>query len=1008
MQPANQITFGRFRLDLTNECLWEGTQGIALRPKAFAVLRLLVEHPGQLVTKQQLLDSVWPATYVSDAVLKASIRQLREAMDDDAEAPQYIETAHRRGYRFIGHTSADTATSPPASVLSGVAMPATRSAPAAALPGQPQPLLGREVEFGKLQEWLARALAGERQIVFVTGEPGIGKTTLVNELLRQASGATSVWIARGQCFEQYGAVEGYLPVLEGLSRLGRAQDGARITNVLRQHAPAWLLELPSLLPPEERETLRQQVSGATRERMLREMAEAIEAITAEQPLILVLEDLHWSDFSTVDLVAYLARRRDPARLMVIGTYRPVEMILGDHPLKAVKRELQAHGLSRELPLEYLTAEAVAQYLAVRFPGHQLPKRLAQLVHRRSEGNPLFMVNLAEYLAAERIIVLRNAEWQLHGSLADIESGIPDSIRQLIERQIERLSPDERRVLEGAAVVGMECSSVAIGAGLDEPTAWVEERCEALVTRYQFLSPGRLVELPDGTVTPRYKFSHVLYLEVPYRLLPAMRRSQIHRRVGHSGEAIYGDHVGEIAAELAMHFEQGADTPRAVKYLLHAARNAAQRSAHHEAEALARRGLHALHRLPPSLERDQQELGLRFMLGFAVMAIKSFAAAEVKEVSEAARALYARMAPSSQAFRVEWLLFLFHYFRAQLQPAEDIARQLVTLSDTLGDPFFVFEAHRASAATLVEQGQFEKTLEHLEQVSALYDTNRRHESLTGQSPRVVAECIAARALWALGFPDAALQRVERALSLAREFSRGESLLIAGHYAAHLHLLREEPSHARELAETVIGIAEEYSLPLWHAFGHMTHGAACVAQGAIQPGVDELRRGLAMYERTEATVWRPYYVGVLAQALARAGRVEEALVNITVALATVEATGERWCLAELQRIEGELRIQQAAGDADESPTPGKLPAEAATKAEECFRRAMATARKQHARSWELRASTSLGRLYHRQDKRTEARRIVRDALSWFTEGHDTADQKSAQALLNAPPLAARARS
>ena len=280
-----------------------------------------------------------------------------------------------------------------------------------------------------------------------------------------------------------------------------------------------------------------------------------------------------------------------------------------------------------------------------------------------------------------------------------------------------------------------------------------------------------------------------------------------------------------------------------------------------------------------------------------------------------------MAPSAQAFRVEWLLFLFHYFRAQLQPAEDIARQLVTLSDTLGDPFFVFEAHRASAATLVEQGQFEKTLEHLEQVSALYDTNRRHESLTGQSPRVVADCIAARALWALGFPDAALQRVERALSLAREFSRGESLLIASHYAAHLHLLREEPSDARELAETVIGIAEEYGLPLWHAFGHMTHGAACVAQGAIQPGVDELRRGLAMYERTEAAVWRPYYVGVLAQALARAGRIEEALANITVALATVEATGERWCLAELQRIEGELLIQQAAGDADESAYSGQ---------------------------------------------------------------------------------------
>jgi predicted ATPase len=282
-------------------------------------------------------------------------------------------------------------------------------------------------------------------------------------------------------------------------------------------------------------------------------------------------------------------------------------------------------------------------------------------------------------------------------------------------------------------------------------------------------------------------------------------------------------------------------------------------------------------------------------------------------------------------------------------------------------------------------------------------------MTGQSPRVVAECVAARALWALGFPNAALQRIERALSLAREFSRGESLLIASHYAAHLHLLREEPSEARELAETVIGIAEEYGLPLWHAFGHMTRGAACVALGAIQPGVDELRRGLAMYERTEAAVWRPYYAGVLAQALAKTGRIDEALADITVALATVEATGERWCLAELQRIEGELLIQQAAGNADESSSPGKLPAATAAKAEACFRRAMATARTQRARSWELRASTSLGRLYHRQDKQhRNGARIVLDAPLLSTEGYDTADpRKSALRAFEgrAPALVAR---
>ena len=1008
MQETSQITFGRFRLDSTNECLWQGTQAIPLRPKAFAVLKLLIEHAGQLVTKQQLLDHVWPATYVSDAVLKASIRQLREAMGDAADAPQYIETAHRRGYRFIGHAPGGRAAVEQDTPAPDALAPNPPRTALPASPAPPQNVLGRDRELGKLREWLERAHAGERQVVFVTGEPGIGKTTLVNALLQEVSAATSVRVARGQCLEQYGAGEGYLPVLEGLSRLGRAEGGERIIQLLRQHAPAWLLELPSLLAPEEREMLRQQVAGATRERMLREMAEAIEAISADQLLILVLEDLHWSDFSTVDLVAYLARRRDPARLMVIGTYRPVEMILGDHPLKAVKRELHAHALSRELPLDYLTEEAVAQYLEVRFPRHQLPKRLVRLVHRRSEGNPLFMVNLAEYLIAEQKIALCDGEWQLRGNLADIESEIPDGIRQLIEKQIERLNPDERRVLEGASVVGMECSSVAIGAGLDQPTAWVEERCEALVTRYQFLSPGRLVELPDGTMTSRYKFSHVLYLEVPYRLLPHMRRSQIHRRVGHSGEAIYGDHVGEIAAELAMHFEQGADTPRAVKYLLHAARNAAQRSAHHEAEALARRGLHALHRLPPSLERDQQELGLRFMLGVAVMANKGFAAAEVKEVSEAALALCGRAETSSQAFRIQWLLFLFHYFRGQLRPAEEIARELLKLSETMGDPFFVFEAHRASGAHLLDQGHFNEALEHLEQVSALYDPKRRHESMTGQSPRVVAECVCARALWALGFPDAARRRVEGAVSLAEEFSRAESLVIASHFAAHLYQLRDEPAAAQERAETVIGIAEEYGLPLWHAFGRTNRGWARMAQGEIEEGIDELRRGLAMSEATGATLWRPYYLGLLAQGLARLERVDAAVSEITNALALIETTGEYWCAAELNRIHGELVIQQAAGNADQSAAAPRLPSATFTHAEDCFRRSMAIARKQKARSWLLRAGTSLGRLYARQDKRAEGRRIVQEALSSFTEGHDTVDQIAAQAFLKAANLPARSRS
>ena len=450
--------------------------------------------------------------------------------------------------------------------------------------------------------------------------------------------------------------------------------------------------------------MRQHVVGATRERMLRELAEAIEAITIVAPLMLVLEDLHWSDYSTLDVMTYLARRRDPARLMVIGTYRPVDVILGDHPLKAVKRELQAHGLCQELPLEYLTEGAVSQYLAVKMPGHQLPKWLPRLIHRRTEGNPLFMVNLVEYLLAELIIVQRGDEWRLQGGFADVESGIPENVRQLIERQIDRLSADERRVLEGASVVGMECSSVAIGAGLEEPTDWVEQHCEALVQRHEFLSPARLVELPDGTITPRYKFSHILYLEVPYRLLPAMRRAQIHRRIGHSGEAIYDAHVGEIAAELAMHFEQGKDAVRAVRYLLMAAENARHRSAHHEADALARRGLSSLATLPESPERDQQELSLRMIQGVCVMSLNGFAADEVKDIYERAIELSGAQATSRTAFVASWRLALFYYFRGDIRRCHEIAGQLVDRAEGVADSSSASEARCALGIAFVEAGQ----------------------------------------------------------------------------------------------------------------------------------------------------------------------------------------------------------------------------------------------------------------------------------------------------------------
>ena len=294
------------RIEAENEWAWCGRKRLSLMPKAFAVLRHLVDHAGRLVTKEELLAAVWRDTIVSDAALASCIRDLRRALGDAPEKPRYIETVHRRGFRFIG----------PIAGSGGAERERADVVRAAELPAST--LVGRDAELARLHEALARAMAGHRQLVFVTGEPGIGKTALVEAFLAQVGRRGPLRIGRGQCVEHYGAGEAYLPVLEALGRLGREAGGDQIVRVLRQHAPTWLVQLPALLDDEGLEVVQRRVHGATRERMLRELVEALDAHTRESPLVLLLEDLHWSDASTIDLLAMLARRREPSRLLVVG------------------------------------------------------------------------------------------------------------------------------------------------------------------------------------------------------------------------------------------------------------------------------------------------------------------------------------------------------------------------------------------------------------------------------------------------------------------------------------------------------------------------------------------------------------------------------------------------------------------------------------------------------------------------------------------------------------------
>jgi predicted ATPase len=796
----------------------------------------------------------------------------------------------------------------------------------------------------------------------------------VEAFLAQAAADPGVWIAAGHCFEQFGSSEAYLPVLEAVRCLGQGPGGEHLRRLLAGHA------VPEVPAP--------RAQGVTQERLLREVAEALEALAAEVPLVLVLEDLHWSDYSTLDLVSALAHRRQSARLLLLATYRPADAVLSGHPLRAVRHELLARRLGQELALGPLNEAAVAEYLTARLPGG-LPDGLPRLLHRRTEGHPLFLVSLVDDWLAQGLLAPSSLCEELTADLHALEVGVPDSVRAVIEKQLDRLDADERQALEGASVAGVEFSAAAAAAALDEDVVRVEECCEGLARRHKFLQPLATAEWPDGTVSGRYRFGHELYHRVVAERLAAARRRRLHQRLGERLEAAYGAQAREVAAELAVHFEQGRDHPRAAHYLSQAAERAVQRSGHREAIDYLRRALAAVERLPGP-ERASRELRLQAALGALLQAAQGFAAPGLEQAFSRARVLCQEVTDDRELFPVLWGLWLYHGTRAESQVAAELTEQLLALAHRAQDPALLVPAHLALLELhCIRRGDFAAARAHLERGMALYDPEQHGEYVfrLGFDPGVVLLGWGALALHLLGYPDQALTTSCEAVALARAQAHPFGLAWALSNAAVVDFLRRDLQTARGRAEELLALATEQGFPSFVAAGTHLRGSALAAQGRGAEGFTLLREGSTAWCSTGALVWSSWLQAALAEASGQAGQIEDRLAAVAAGLAFAQGAGERFYEAGLHRLKGELLLLRP-----QAPPPVQAEAEA------CFRQALDVARRQQARSWELRAVMSLSRLYQRQGRQAEARPLLAKTYGWFTEGFDTSDLREAKALLD----------
>ncbi len=822
---------------------------------------------------------------------------MRKALGDNARRPRYIDTRHRRGYRFIAQ---------PVDVNDR----ALNSAPPFIEP-KPGILVGRTDELAELEAALSAARAGRRSVVMVTGEAGIGKTTLIRAFLSHGARADDPRIAFGQSAEHYGAAEPYHCIFEALMRACRAPWGDEVLRALDQHAPQWLAQMRSLVEPSRLRALQRRTANATRERMQRELTEALEAAASRSPLVLWLEDLHWADVSTIDWLAAFARRPESARILLIGTYRTAESSAAGW--YAMHDELRRQGKVRDLALAPLARAAVAAYVDARFtPAAKAVASLARLaseIHRRTGGRPLFMVGVLNELVAKGILTCQDGAWSVGDTVQGDALNIPLDLWQVIDRQIDRLGPAVVRLLEVASAAGSEFSVAAVAAGAQRELDEVDTLCNELARRHQFLNRAGVEEWPDGTIASRFGFVHALYREAFYERLPAGRRAALHRRTGERLAQGHGDRASEIATQLAMHFERGSDAARAVFYLQQAGEMAVRRRASTEAAAHFERALDLLAILPDDRSRDEREVALRLRMSQPLIACHGFGSTVFEANAAKARDLCDRLADAHGRFAARRVVWNHSLMRQPVPATLALARELMT--EAGHDPVKRALAHRALGCSLLHAGELREADRTLQEGLMLADSARDADFAPyGEHPGMICRTFAAWTRALMGNRDQAVDLAESGVEHARRREEPHGLAFALVTIGLAYTFLRDAVRADRVANEVLALSSEYQFPQWIAFAQEIHGWVACQRGDFASGVDLIGQAMDRLHATGARSHRTRMFANLAASCLALGDTDAAARHLDAAFVCRSTQGEHYYAPRLFCLRAALLKKRGA--------------------------------------------------------------------------------------------------